>query len=412
MRARQSLKLTKRSVEAITPTAAEVYVWDTELSGFAVRVYPTGRKAFIAQYRNRLTGRQGKSKIGDFGVVTAEQARSRAADILAENQLGASIKSLEKRQVRSLQAVYEEWSVTAALTHRKTGRVRPDASVQNDRHYMSFHVLPALGKRDVTSISRVDVEALRDKTRKKISPPVVRKGRGHRGSTGGPGVASRVIATLQSILSYAVDKGYLTANPCSGVKLDPSAMRQRFLSEQEMSAVVSSIEAMRAAGVNERGLDILLLLLWTGARKSEITDLKWDEVDFNTAHLRLLKSKTGPRPIPLSETAVSILRRQAREKSPHVFPSIRRADQPFRGIKGIWLQVQVRAKLPGVRVHDLRHTMASQLAAGGAGLYDIGKILGHKKQQTTARYAHLTESHLQSQVEAVSLRVTGQAQHK
>jgi integrase len=151
-------------------------------------------------------------------------------------------------------------------------------------------------------------------------------------------------------------------------------------------------EALRsyAGGVGANVfVDAINLLALTGCRRSEITRLRWSEVDLEAGLLRLEYSKTGPRTVPLGDQAMRLIAELKRAAfSTWVFPSSR-GTGPIVGIQKVWNDIRTRADLPTVRLHDLRHSFASQAINGGASLYLTGAILGHRQSSTTQRYAHL-----------------------
>ena len=127
----------------------------------------------------------------------------------------------------------------------------------------------------------------------------------------------------------------------------------------------------------------------TGCRKSEILTLRWDDVDRTAGELRLRDAKTGARMVPLTPTALEVLADIPRVPgNPWVFVG-KKPGTRLSSIDQHWQRLRVRAGLDDVRIHDLRHTYASRALALGESLTMIGKLLGHSKVGTTARYAHL-----------------------
>ena len=178
---------------------------------------------------------------------------------------------------------------------------------------------------------------------------------------------------------------------------------ERFLSAKELATLGETLRAFEAKAANRSALSIIRLLTFTGARKSEIAALKWNEVDLERSCLRLSNSKTGAKVIPLGPPALAILSElTAIEGSPYVFPA-EAGGGAFQGTEKIWRKVRDTAKLKDVRIHDLRHSFASVGLAGGDALPIIGKLLGHSDVKTTARYAHLADD----PVKAAASRISG-----
>lgn len=134
------------------------------------------------------------------------------------------------------------------------------------------------------------------------------------------------------------------------------------------------------------------LLLLTGARKSEIATCKWGWIDWNTHLIHLPDSKTGSKPLYLSDGAIEVLQSQKTTSkdttSKYMFPGAKRGCH-IVNVSKPWALICNRANLTDVRIHDLRHTAASIAVGQGVALPIIGRLLGHSQTQTTARYAHV-----------------------
>jgi integrase len=198
------------------------------------------------------------------------------------------------------------------------------------------------------------------------------------------------------MFAFAVDRGLLPDNPTKGVRLAPAKAMNRFLSAAELRRLGEALDSLEKRGLHRSGFVIIRLLALTGARRGEIAGLRWSEVDLHHGMLRLDKSKTGAKVVPLSPPALLIISELPRQAgSEFVFPAATGAGH-FQGTGKIWALARVRAGLADVRLHDLRHTFASFGAAGGLGLPVIGALLGHRQTATTARYAHLADDPVRS----------------
>ncbi len=402
------MKLIKRSIDALPTPATTRIVYDDDLSGFGLRLLPTGRRVFIAHYRvgGGRTGRQRKVTLGVYGKITAEEARTKAKDVLANAHLGADFAE-ERDKVRESQTVsqlIDAWAKDGVLTNRRTGARRKQVNIDNEIALANHHIRPMIGGRTVESLIKGDIQRLRNQIANGETK-TKRKGR-KRGLikvTGGEGTATRTIRLFSSILSYAVDMGVIERNPALGVRLAPGGQRHRFLSPEELRRLggvldqpVNSLTAGTAA-------TIIRLLILTGARRGEIEGLKWSEVDFNFGMLRKKTSKTGAKVIPLARVAVEILGEQRRwvdRSQIWVFPACR-GEGHFDGLNKEWHRIRKLAGIEDVRIHDLRHTFASVGAGGGVGLPLIGGILGHRQASTTQRYAHLADGPLRTAADLI-----------
>lgn len=400
------MKITKRTVDAAAPTDRDRFVWDDELPGFGLRVWPSGRKTFLAQYRVGGGGRskQRRFTIGTYPLLTAEEARLKAREVLSRARLGEDLAGArdQARNAKTVAELTELWLAEAAHINRRSGAPRTAQSVAGERGRINAHVLPLLGNRRLNDLSRADVERFRDQiARGATAGEKKTKLRGRARVRGGQGTATRTVRMLASIFAFAVDRGLMADNPARGVRLTPGRSMNRFLSPQELARLGEALAALEAKGRHPYALTIIRLLALTGARRSEITGLRWREVDFERGLLRLEASKTGAKTLPLSAPAILILQSQTKvEGSDYVFPAATGSSH-FQGLGRIWHEAREAAGLDNVRLHDLRHTFASFGASGGLGLPVIGALLGHRQAATTARYAHLADDPLRAAAERI-----------
>jgi len=140
----------------------------------------------------------------------------------------------------------------------------------------------------------------------------------------------------------------------------------------------------------------VLLAISTGARRSELINLKWVDVDLKAARATVHETKNGdPRVLPLVGKALEALRAlklQNSARSQYVFAALNGLDEPFVHFDSYWHEALKARGIEDFRFHDLRHTCASYLAGQGASLLEIGNVLGHRTMQMTMRYAHLTQA--------------------
>ncbi len=406
------MKLIKRNIDALPVAETDRIYFDDDTVGFAIRVWPSGKKVFYAQYRvgGGRTGRQRRQKLGVYGAMTADEARSAAKDILAKAHLGQDFAE-ERNKIRSSQTVsqlIDAWSLDGALINRRTGERRKQVNVDQDVALANHHVRPLIGHRTVDSLIKGDIQRLRTQITVGESR-IKRKGR-KRGLikvTGGEGTATRTVRLFSSILSYAVDAGVIERNPALGIKLAPGGRRHRYLSTQELKRLGEALDEPALSATAGTAAIIIRLLILTGARRGEIEGLKWSEVDFNFGMLRKETSKTGAKVIPLARAALLILDEQRRWVSGNqewVFPASK-GDGHFDGLSKEWRRIRRLAKIEDVRVHDLRHTFASVGAGGGVGLPLIGGILGHSQASTTQRYAHLADTPLRAAADFIGAEI-------
>jgi integrase len=402
----------KRTVDALKAVTGETRLWDTDLKGFCVRAYPSGRRVYAVKYR--VDGRQRWLTIGDHDPWTPTAARDEASTILHQASKGID-PALAKQKRRAAGTV-------ADLVERYLDEgpgTRPDKRASSwaaDRANLTHHVIPLLGGRPSDGLTKADVgRMVRDIASGKTAAPVKPgKLRGRVKPRGGAGIAERTRASLSAMYGWAVEHGLTTANPATGVRVERRASRERFLSVPEVIAMFEALRVQQAAGaIPQNHADIVRLLILTGARKTEIAALRWSEFDAARRQLVLPPERTkaggknGDRRIHLPTAAVLILGAVKRKPgSPWVFPGAR-GEGPTTGLQKSWSKVRTAAKLEGVRIHDLRHSFASLAAADGASLIVIQKALGHADSRTTQRYAHLADAAVADMVERTADSLAG-----
>ncbi len=377
-------KITKRLLDSLKlPETGEVKVWDSVLRGFVVRVRAGGSRRFTVEWmRERKTRRL---TLGEYGPLTADQARELARQVLARVARGEDPAAVlaERKAAPTVADLGPRYLEQHAVPKKKA------ASVTADERMLRLYILPTLGKRKVAEIALREVADLHHSLRAK------------------PVQANRVLALMSKMLGLAERWGLRPpgSNPCRGVDRFPEKSRERFLSAAELAR----LGAVLAEEEGEEPFVVLAvrLLLLTGARRDEVLTLRWADVDLDRASLRLADSKTGAKVIPLGPAALALLASAPRmEGNPYVIPG-RRTGGRLVGIQRPWVSIRERAKLADLRLHDLRHSFASIGAAAGLGLPILGAILGHRNQATTARYAHLSDDPRRAAAARISDEIAG-----
>ncbi len=372
-------KLTKRTVDALKPRPGrDLVVFDSELSGFGIRVKPSGRKSYLIQYRN-AGGRSRRLTISGHGRLTAEQARDQAKQLLAAAARGQDPAEERHRALRAPTVAQ-----LAALYVERHARPRKKTAVA-DESMLRRYILPAFGTKKVDAITAADVARL------------------HHALGDKPLAANRVLALLSVMFNLAESWGLRAAasNPCRHLKRYPERKRERYLAAEEIQRLGAALAAVEGVE-HPSALAAIRLLLLTGARKSEILTLKWEHVDLERYALRLPDSKTGAKIIALGGAAAALLGRLDRQDgNPYVCWG-NSSGGHFVDLQHVWQRIRRRAQLPEVRLHDARHTFASFGAAAGMGLPVLGALLGHKQPVTTARYAHLANDPLRAAADRIA----------
>jgi integrase len=196
-----------------------------------------------------------------------------------------------------------------------------------------------------------------------------------------------------------------TSSPVRGVQRNQETKRKRYLSGDELTRLAKAL----AEHHNKEAADALRLILLTGARKSEALSATWDQFDLTagtwTKPAGATKQKTDHH-VPLSTPARQLLAQRSRTAR-FVFPGPGPTGHRTN-LKRDWAQICKAARITTLRVHDLRHSYAAQLASAGIGLHVIGGLLGHSTPQTTHRYAHLLDGALRAATERAGAIITGE----
>jgi integrase len=209
--------------------------------------------------------------------------------------------------------------------------------------------------------------------------------------------------------AWGIEQGFVETNPAKSIRLPKPCTAHRCLTAAEakrLFKVINKLEDERS--INPKYGAAIRLLLLTGARKTEILGLRWTEIDWSRARIVLAPERTktggkiGMRYIPLSEPAIQVLKRMPRTHE-FVFPAGRRMAGYAKGLQKVWCQVREAAGLPGMRVHDLRHSFASLALAQSANIVVISRALGHTTTRMTERYLHTSDADLRHLVHNIGV---------
>jgi integrase len=394
------IKLTKRNVDSLKPATDRFTAWDTDVSGFGLRVTPSGERVYVLKYR--VAGEQRWFTIGRHGSPwTPDSARREAVRLLGEVARG--LDPAEKRGADRKAMSFGECGdlyFAEGVAHKKP------STLPVDRGRFELHLRPLLGGKRADAITRADIERLlNDVMKGRTAASAPKKRRPGSIAKGGTGVAAQCVRLASAILQFAVDRRIRSDNPARGVKVSPVRKMQRFLSEAELGRLADALNREIEAGGNLFPVAAIRLLALTGARRSEIIQLRWRNVDFERQFLLLDDSKTREKVIHLSPPAIDILANLPRVAENEFVIAGGKAGQPFVGVDKVWDRIRRSAGLQGVRLHDLRHTFASIGASASLGLRIIGGLLGHTQAQTTQRYAHLSADPLRKAADTIGATI-------
>lgn len=365
------MRLTKTSIANLPLPIKDKIVWDDSLSGFGVRVSPKGTKSYLIQYRTGSKTR--RHNIGRIDHVTLDEARKSAKSMLGEIARGRD-PSLARTIIKTSPKLKDFARVFIA----EHVEVKLKPSTQSDyKHVIERYLVPALGSYKVASISKKNVHDF------------------HLGMKDTPYQANRCVAVLSKIFSFAeqhdVTSGRL--NPCRHVEAYKEKRRTRYLDETELKRLWETLEHVENEGsVSAYAVNAYRLLILTGCRLSEVRTMKW--AFLRGHHVELPDTKTGYRRIPLNDAALRVIRGVIRQEDNEYMFCGNVEGQPIVNLQKSWRRIRAKAGLDDVRIHDLRHTFASQAVMKGMPLALVSCLLGHSKITTTMRYAHLADKEL------------------
>jgi integrase len=359
---------------------------DGDVPGFGVRVTANGARSFVLRYRVRGTGRERTYTIGSTGDWQAAAARQEAKRLRRDVDSGGDpLGDIEDQRAEPTVADL----IDRFLAEHVEARLRPESA----RHYrvlIDKHIRPHFGAHTrVIDVAFKDIDALHRK--------VTRSGAAY--------AANRVIAICSKMFSLACRWGMRDDNPCRGVERNYEAKRKRYLTGDELVRLTEAL----AAHPNHQAANVIRLLLFCGCRRTESMSARWGDIDLTAGIWTKPGSATKQKSdhvAPLSGPARQLLSEIRAEQIANgrhgewVFPSDGSTGHVVELAKA-WRVICKAADITGLRVHDLRHSFASQLASGGASLPLIGALLGHSNPATTARYAHLFDDPMRAAVEKV-----------
>jgi len=364
------LELTKAAVERIKSThhlRRTVYL-DDDIPGLMLEYRPTG----MGTWYFRTKDKHGKMKMLHLGLLAEMdvlEAKVRAYELQKFVKQGAVLGDVDSQTGKRL--TFGKFIEKHYLPHAKARK----RSWKTEVGILRRHILPVFSDSKLEAITRFALTRWLEELQEKGLAPAT---------------CNRTLFLVKYLFNCARRWGFIAESPARDVQTLPEKeFRERYLSEEEARRLLDAL----AADKDQQAANVVRLLLFTGARKSEILAARWENVDVARRILTVPLSKSGKaRHIPLSDAALQILEGIPR-KSEWLFPSRKNASH----IKTIYEAsdiVRKRAVLKDVRLHDLRHSFASFLVNSGCSLYEVQKILGHQNPKITTRYAHLAQDSL------------------
>jgi integrase len=353
--------------------------YDSAITGFVLEVRSSGGMTYYLRYRDPH-GRQRQQKIGDTKSVSFDKARSAAEKLRSRVVLGESPieeKKL-KRTIPTIAELYFDTYLPYLQSYRR--------NMQSDLSFHQNHLLPKFGTKHLDELTQQDV---------------IEAQQSMRNAGYAPGTANKYVVQIRYMYNVAKKAKIQGAdfNPAAGIKQFTVNGRERFLTQEEIERLRDAV----AKSICKPLKYIVALLLMLGCRKTELLTAKWEHVDLERRTWRIPLSKSGKvRHITLSVAAVEILQELPRWKGClYVVPNPR-TRLPLTDIHEPWHTACRRAGLEDVRIHDLRHTFASNLVNAGHSLFVVSRALGHSTTRMSERYAHLSDETLLAAADAAA----------
>ena len=375
-------RLTDQIVRAAKASdSRQLFLWDTQIAGFGVRITPGGAKSFVTQHR--VNGQSRRVTIGSYPDWTVQAAREVAKELKREMDMGRDPNS-DREKARTAPTMMDLWARydAEALT------LKAPRSQVDERIMWSNIIKPRLGNLRVQEVRQEDIDDLHRWVTVERRTPVR---------------ANRTVEVLRRLFNLAMRWKWRADNPAVGVRRNAEDKRHRYLSPEEIARLIAALDN-HPEWVSAKALTFLLL---TGARRGEVLGATWDMFDMAagtwTKPAAFTKQRKYHR-VPLSSPALSVLEELKGSDSVFVFAGT--SGKPLTDIKRTWASVCKTANITDCRIHDLRHSFASILASSGTSLPVIGRMLGHTQAATTNRYAHLFDEPLRAAADEVGRAVS------
>jgi len=405
LRTGETIMAMKITAAVVKAAAHGAKLWDSELSGFVLRVSNGGTRTFCMVYR--LDGRERQYKIGSWPTWSVEAARLEARELRKRVDRGEDPagQKRERREAPTVQDLVEryisEHLPTKGGKHRGLSYFAKKVAYREtlERKVLD-DIAGRLGRHSkVADIHGGDIKHMHEGLTRDRGPVMANRMLG---------IASRMFA-LCLIPMAGENKPWrdqAMGNPCRGVARNHEQGRSRFYSEAELARIADALDAYGGDVRSESAVDAIRLCMLSGARPQECRLARWSEFEepgIWTRPSAHMKTRRELR-VPLSPGAVQLIERLRKKRKPDavwVFPGQKRGE-PLATLEHPWRFVREHARLaPTDRLYDLRHSFASIGAGGGLSLPIIGRLLGHANASTTQRYAHLADDPLRKAADRI-----------
>ena len=390
-------RLTKTEVDNLKPSDRDVFAWGDDPKGFGVKVFTSGVKSFVFQYRTQ-EGKTRRYTIGKLSdTLTVDQAKKKAKELFFEVMDGKDPMGHKqsRREAMTIEQLLTKYEASPAFAEKA------ETTKATDRGRIERHLKPLIGGKHADLLTADDIRRAQVAIKEgKTAGRFKTISRGLAKVKGGAGTADKSVLILRAAYSWAISEGMLKDNPAATVKVAQPGQRETIMGgSDDYAQLFRTLTKMENEHrIRSTVADAIRLIALTGARRGEVVGLLWQYVDLKSGLITLppkahkTGSRTGkPRIIGLPAEAQVIIARQAKgEPTDYVF-------MPSKGegtlnIAKPWMDVRKEAGLPeNLGLHGLRHSLASHLAMAGASAVELMEAMGHKQVSTTQRYIHFAE---------------------
>ena len=365
-------RFTDKNVREIKPSEKRAYFHDSVQSGLLLQVTPTGVKTFYLY--KKIEGEPIRYRLGS-NDMSVKQAREAAVRILSQIANGKNPQKARKdlREENTMEQMFQKFMA------EKKPRLSHNTYDEYERMW-NRDLKSLFGNKKVSAITTDSIKRLHRKFAEK------------------PYYANRCVVLFRTIFNFFIKDGsYKGENPTKGVKLNKEEPRVRYMEHAELERFFTAFyEADDSVSKNA-----ILMMLYTGARRGNVLRMKWDELDLDARIWKMPRTKTGKdKTIALADSAVELLQTiQANDPDEkYVFPSKTSASGHLVDVKRVWNTLKKKANIKNLRLHDLRHTLATYMIAQGADSFMVQRALTHQSIKSTQVYVNLGVEHLRGKL--------------
>jgi integrase len=328
----------------------------------------------IFWYRVRLEGNEYRGSTKTDNKKLAQQIANTIEADLVRKKFSMPVKN--------------NYTFSTAWEQYKKSLTNISRTIKN-KEFAANHFLPVFKDKNISEITQSDIKEYQLKRRLEVlSLP---KNQQKKESEINFRWINLEISTLHHFFNFCIEKELIEKNPAAGVKKLNELSRLKTLSN-------SDIDELIAGATNKLTRDLITFLIYTGCRKGEALNLKWDDVDMQNDVIAIKGTKTKyDRYIPISKPLKELLSRI--EKVQDVLYVFNRNGAKLTDFKRSFHTACRNVGLKDMHIHDLRHVFASTLTMNDVSLYKTGILLGHRTPNMTQRYAHLKPGELKKEIE-------------